>query len=344
MTSALHELYASMLASSGKLKLRAKALLAEGGPDATFKASLLYHEAARAQRRATAALPWCPPASRLGSAVEECWCLVEGLDPPCAADAWASVLQARQDVEATAAEAILSRLGPRYDAQHRAFVSTVRGSPALLAVREARMLVGLDARERAKARKETASVLGAFPGATTLWWMSFRLAEADGDKPSAWKALGRARELDPENPRFLAMSLLVAAWARPPAIAETYLASFRGSLERAPAEVCLMYALAEITLARKTTNIEERRARWMRARRAADAGIARATTEGLHRNLLASQLLLDALLTDRQPTMEILYLAGLTELAAVTNPKADVVDLFTARLRGEAFVEERKAA
>lgn len=94
-----------------------------------------------------------------------------------------------------------------------------------------------------------------------------------------------------------------------------------------------MYAHAELTLARKVA-AKERKSRWTRARDAADAGIAQATSEGLRMNLKATQLLLQELLADRVPTPEVLYLAGLSELAATAMPKVDVLDLLTTvRLR-----------
>lgn len=93
-----------------------------------------------------------------------------------------------------------------------------------------------------------------------------------------------------------------------------------------------MYAHAELTLARKVA-AKERKSRWTRARDAADAGIAQATSEGLRMNLKATQLLLQELLADRVPTPEVLYLAGLSELAATAMPKVDVLDLLTVRLR-----------
>ena len=47
MTSVEQDVYGANLASSGKLKLRAKALLARGTSDAVFDACVLLHEAAR---------------------------------------------------------------------------------------------------------------------------------------------------------------------------------------------------------------------------------------------------------------------------------------------------------
>jgi len=326
------EVYQLDLATSGKLKLRAKARLAEGTAEAVFEACVLLHEAAWIQRLAVEALPVCPSVTQLASSLEECWCHVEGRDPPRAAEAWGEVLRARDAVDARTAAAMLSKVAPHYEASRRDFARAVAGSPAILAMRDAGRLDGLAAPDVAQARLELARLLERFPGAASFWWMAYRLAETAGDRKGAWEALERARKLAPRNPRFLAMSLLVAAWALPASAAEEHLGSARSALAHAGPEVCLMYALAEITLARKASK-GERRARWTRARDAADAGIARATTEGMRRNLQATQLLLRELLAGREPTIEILYLAGLGEVAATAPTNANIVDFLTERLR-----------
>ena len=327
--------YALNLASSGKLKLRAKALLATGAPDDLFEAFELLHEAARIQEHATRALPNCPPATKLASLAEVCWCYVEGRDPPRAADAWGEVLSVRQGMDPRMAEAILSRLAPRFEASRREFASTVNSSPALLAMRDAGRLSSWSASERERARKELASVLAKFPGATGFWWMQYRLAEASENKEDAWEALSRARRLAPENQRFLAMSLIVATWALPRPEAERHIASIRGSFDRSGAEVCLMYAFSEIALARKASP-EERRQRWQRGLDAAQSGLAQAESDGLRKNLKAAQLLLQELLAGRKPTLNILYLAGLSELAVATGPSVDVMKVLEASIREAA--------
>jgi tetratricopeptide (TPR) repeat protein len=331
----LSDVYELHLASSGKLKLRAKARLAEGTPEAIFEACVLLHEAARTERRALESLPSCPAATRLGASIEECWCFVEGRDPPRAAEAWGQVLRDRRDVDEATADAMLSRLGPRYERARLDFARAVSASPALLTMRDAGSVAAALPAARTAARKELALVLAAFPGTTSFWWMGYRLAEADGDKKAAWDALTRARRLSPSNPRFEAMSLIVAAWALPLGAAEEHISGVRGSLDRAGAEVCLMYAYAEINLARKSS-AAGRAPRYRRAREAVEAGLAQATSEGLRRNLKATQLLLDDLLAGRQPTVRILYLAGLGELAAMTEPRANVVDVLTMRVRQAA--------
>lgn len=224
MTSVEQDVYGANLASSGKLKLRAKALLARGTSDAVFDACVLLHEAARKERCAIAALSVCPPVTLLTSAVEVCWCLVEGLDPPRAAEAWGDVLRARAGLERRQADAILERLTSRYSALQRDFAQTLGSSAILLTLRDSARLVGLAPADRIRARKELAALLQRFPGATAFHWLDYRLAEADDAKKAAWDALERARWLEPDNSRFRAMSLLVAAWALTLAAAEQHLA------------------------------------------------------------------------------------------------------------------------
>jgi hypothetical protein len=331
MSLAVHDVYRGNLATSGKLKLRAKALLAEGTGEATFQACVLLHEAARIQRLALEALPVCPPETRLASLIEETWCYVEGRDPPLAAEAWSEVLPAREEVEARAADGMLSRVIPLYAALQREFSLAVHASPEVLALREAGRLDHLPPDSLARARKELGRLLERFPGATSFWWMAYRLAESAGDRGGAWDALRRARELAPTNPRFLAMSVLVAAWALSPVEADKYLAAIRPTIaNRAEPEVCLMYGLAELRLA-EHARASERPERWSRARDAADAGVARARTEGLRRNLKATQLIARELLAGRKPTMDILYRAGLSEVAATAKTNANVTKLLFER-------------
>src|SRR5262245_14427307 len=142
--------------------------------------------------------------------------------------------------------------------------------------------------------------------------MAYRLAEVDGDKASSWSALTKARQLAPDNPRFEAMSLLVAVWSLSPLEADAYIAGVRGRIEHSGAEVCLMYALAEINLAKGNFGASAKQ-RWRRARDAADAGLIQARSEEQRFSLKAIQLITQELLAGREPTVAVLYLAGLSD-------------------------------
>ncbi len=326
------EVYKATLAASGKLKLRAKARLADGEPHDVFEACVLLHETARAEQRAVDALMFCPPETRLMALIEQCWSLVEGRDPPEAGKLWGRILHASAEVDPDTANVMLTRLAPKYAEQRQAFAEAVTRSATLMRLREARSMVTTSEVERKRARKELDALLAAFPGATSFWWMTYRLAEADDDKMAAWQALSNARRLSPENPRFEAMSLFVAAWALSVAEADEHLARVRGRFDTAGAEMCLMYALAEMRLARCS---KQPLARWVRAHEAALAGLSQARTEGLHRNLRAAELLTATLRAGAQPTMEILYRAGLAEVAVTAAPETDVVELFTESVRSD---------
>ena len=328
----ISEVYRASLAASGKLKLKAKARLADGAPYDVFEACVLLHETARMERRAVEALTLCPPETRLLASIEECWSLVEGLDPPEAGEAWGRILRERSEVDEGVARAMLLRLTPKYLDQQRAFAEDVNGSATMMRLRDAQRLVTTSATERKKARREVASLLATYPGTRSFWWMAYRLAEADDDKTGAWDALTKARRLAPDNPRFEAMSLLVGTWALSVQKADEHLARVRGRFESAGAEACLMYALAEMQLARRT-RAAQRAIRWQRARAAAQAGLSQANSEGLHKNLRAAEMLTATLLAGDKPTVDILYRAGLTSLAVISRPRADVVELFTRSAR-----------
>jgi hypothetical protein len=77
--------------------------------------TVLLHEAARLERRAVEVLPACPAPMRLAASVEECFCLVEGRNPPGAGEVWGRILREKRDVDGGTAEALLSRLTPRYE-------------------------------------------------------------------------------------------------------------------------------------------------------------------------------------------------------------------------------------
>ena len=340
MNAALDDIYAFNLASSGKLELRAKGLLAEGTAEAVFQASALLHEAARIQRLAVDALPSCPPVTRLAAAAEECWCLIEGRDPIGAVNAWGQVLRSREGVDSETAKGVLSRVAPRFEALRLEFSELMASSPMLFAIMQAGSLGSLALSDRKHARRDIARALMKFPGSPGLWYLQYRLEEADEAKRAAWESLSRARTLTP-NPRFVALSLVVATWALPAHEAEEHIAGIRGALDRAPADICLMYGLAEINLAKKGSDLNTR---WSRALEAVNAGLTRATRERLRQNLKATQLLLIELLAGREPTMEIFYLAGIGDLVSTAKRSANVIDLLTAGLRLNTPEPERDAA
>ena len=227
-------------------------------------------------------------------------------------------------VDAATGAAMLVRLRPRLDASTRAFKKVLASSKHLMALRAGASLIPATKEEQLAMHREVQQVLEAFPGAIGFWWTSYRLLEALGDRKGAFTSLGKARLLDPENRRFEALSLLLAAQWLPEKAADEFLDGVRSSLERSGAAVSLMYAHAEIELAKKSATPN---ARWARAFDAANAGLAQTTVPSLRKNLKATQLLLTALLAGQEPTLDILYLAGLGALAATAQSTRNVSDL-----------------
>ena len=319
----LPAIYELNLASSGKLKLRATARLAEGGADARFEASVLLHDAARLERLALGALPTADATTRLVSLVEECFCLVEGFDPVGAGKVWGRILNEKAVLPPASADALLARLSPRHEQSHREFATLVVSQKTLTKGSAAGVLVPSSVADQKSALREVRTVLKRFPGVASYWWAAYRLTEALADVESAWESLGNARKLEPENMRFMAVSLLLSTRALSTNEADDHLGQVRASLEHSGAEVCLMYALAELRLARAPRAHE----RWVRAKAATAVGLAQVRSESVRKNLVAIQFLVDHLLAGTKPTLDVLYLAGLGDEAASALPHADVLDL-----------------
>lgn len=68
---------------------------------------------------------------------------------------------------------------------------------------------------------------------------------------TAWRAVERARRLDPEGPQAWAMSLSVAAQALGQEAADAQLVQAHAAIETAPWDVCLMAAAVELLMARR---------------------------------------------------------------------------------------------
>jgi hypothetical protein len=330
------DVYELNLATSGKLKVRATARLAEGDPESVFQACVLLHEAARLERRAVDALSHRSPITALSASVEECWCLVEGRDPPGAGDVWSRILEERSRVESKEARAALARLQPAFEETTRRFQDLLRASPTLMRFRPERGLVPQSGSEQRAAMREVVKVLEVFPGIAALWGLRARFEDGAGSPDKAWKSLGRALQLEPENHRLRALSILSAAEGLPVDKADSYLAEVRPSLVSAPAEVCSMYAFAEITLARKGKATKER---WKRASEAVELALPRIRSEGLRRDMTAVRLFVEQMRAGRKAGPEILYRAGLGSLAVTAS--GDVFDVLLAR--AQAHIREEAA-
>ncbi|HZI09678.1 MAG TPA: hypothetical protein VE153_04745 [Myxococcus sp.] len=318
------EHYQLGLGESGRLKLRATALLAEGGDTRTFEAAVLLHDAARAEARALLSLETPSPEVRLASAIEQCACLVEGLDPMLAARAWGRVLDAAGAVPETPATAMLSRLKPRYARLESAFGSALRKSP--LVARHSGSLELLPTQERQRYVREARQLLARFPGTPGLWWAACRIDQLQGRPRAAWDSIQRACQLDPDNGHYDAVRLWLMPRVVPEKEVDAYLARSYAGIHLASPEVCLVYALQEMERARR--HAATRAFRLERAFEAVLQGRGRVQVEQpMGQYLRAAQFLLSEQLKGGEPTLDLLYRAGLGDLI-VSAPGVERRDPF----------------
>jgi len=317
--STASELYEVNLVSSSKLKLRATAYLADGSEAAVFDACVLFHDAARLERRAVEALTLCPPEARLAGSIEECWCLLEGHDPHAAADVWSRILDEVASVTRATADSMLARLRPRYDRAIKDFVGSIQSRPVLSRIGYTQVLVPSSAAEQKSTLHELQALLKRYPGVPGLWGGLSRLAEVAGNEKLAWHAVDRAGRLSPENSGIRALSLQMAAKALSPAEADQYLSKAFSELGSAEAEVCLMYAFSEIILVERSS--ASRNERWKRALTAVEMAFPKTHSEWMRKNLKGVRLYLEAALAKRKADPDLLYRAGLGRLAATSGGK-----------------------
>ncbi len=325
------EAHRHALGEAGKLKLRATAILAEGDDlESRFRAAVLLHDAARAEARAMRAVAAPSDQERLGSLVEQCMCFVEGCDPLGAARLRGQILEYRDRVDRTTFERMSGRLKPAYDQLARRWASAIRGSRSLLAHR---VLVPSDPEARDAVGAEIEGLADRFPGTAELWWGVHRHYEAIGDWKAAWEAIERARQLQPDNHRYLEFAVLLAARRRPVEEARRFLAGTFEQLDRLPSAVSLFVALGELELAgRRRAAAHEH---WRAGLKAVHAGLSKPQDQEvarLHQYLEATRLLLVALLAGEKPTMDLLYQAGLGDLVIATTSRQKPQDVLRAAL------------
>lgn len=325
--------YRHARAESGKLKLRATALLAEGGSDERFEAACLLHHAARAEARALRILDAPLPSVRVTSAIERCACLVEGFDPPGAALAWGEVLDALRWAPDTAAAAARDPIDVKRRVQARAWSRAIAASPAYARAVSGAVWIPTMRDPRERLLPELKALLERFPGVAELWLVLAANEEAEGDFAAAWLSVEQARRLDPEGPQAWAMSLSIAAQALGQADADAQLVQVHAAVESAPWDVCLMAAAVELLMARRWGG---ERDRWERALRATVEGESRRDAPRLFRKYFrALHLLLAERLAGRKPTEEILYRAGLGDrmVGAAPTPRRTIEDVLIRQIQ-----------
>jgi hypothetical protein len=316
------------LLEAGKLKLAAKARLAEGGDDARYEAAVLYHAAARAEQRALLAREAPSPETRLASAIERCACLIEGFDAMVVLEsAWTDVLVASSAVAETTATAMRVRIDMKMTAFLAKYDRTLRKIPGLKVWMESGGPIGWTL----STARELDIMLEAFPGDARLWGLRSWAHVSAGEIDEAWNAIRRARSLMPEDTSFEQVELHLVPMRLPPAQAEHQLAGVKVEIERgdANADICFGFVGAAVKLATQSPH-RERLLQW-----ALEAAIEGFRMKPLwvddRKFFRAAELILRELLAGRKPTIEILYRCGLGRLAATAAKKADPLAIVLSR-------------
>jgi len=141
--------------------------------------------------------------------------------------------------------------------------------------------------------------------------------------------------LDPDSSTYAAIKLWLGPQVLDRAATTNLLAQTYWSLRDASAEVCLQYALAQYRLLKKPPDPE----RIKRIRRSLNEGESRpGVPERLRSYLRALAFALDETVEGRAPTLDILYRAGLGDLAVSTAQAAhaDPVDMIANAARRAA--------
>jgi hypothetical protein len=290
-----------VLKESGQLKLAAVALLAEGGKNARFEASVLYHAAARAERRALDATDQPTHSDRLRSAVEICGCLIDGLDPSAVFErAWGQVLDISAALPEAEALAIRSRLDPQLSAFLRKYQRSLKSAPSAASAMKQGRALERDA--------DVSRLLEVFPGDPRFWASRALLLIRQGRSASAWDYIQRARRLDPEDTTFRQAELGIVVEARPKQAASILDAAYREIMLGGNADLCIGF----VSGATKLGAQQSERAWFQRGFDIATLGMSYPPLHSDDRAWFnAFRLILRELLQGKKPGIDILYRAGL---------------------------------
>jgi hypothetical protein len=315
------------LLESSKLKLAGTARLAEGGKDAGYEAAVLFHAAARAERRTLLATPDPSPEARLRGAIEICGCFIDGRDPIAVLEtAWGELLDASERVPASTAQALRARV----DGDVAAFVAEHRHALAKAPALKAWMDAGAQPEKARPLGKELDRLLAAFPGDARLWGVRSQVYLRDkGDVARAWEANRRALSLAPDDPIHRQQELFLIPRHLAPADAERRLDAAYAELVRGETntDVCFGFIAAAMALARRR---RDRKRLLQMALDAASIGFGLPPLSPLDRAMFrAMQLIARALLAGHTPGVDILYRAGLGLWAAGMSAGADPLEVLT---------------
>jgi len=314
------EVYSRTLTASAQQKLKALALLAEGGDDATWRAVVLLHEARRAERRALLVLEAPSPETRLRSVVEQCGCLIDGRDPTAILDgAWGEVLEAAELVAPPVSAAIRRRLDPRVDELIREYAAATRGMAEF-----SRVVKGDGSDDEALVRRalhQAEQLLERFPGDSRNWWGVAMLRQQLRLKGAAWEAIRRSRALDPEDNFARGIELYLVPEALPPDQARAtlhaaHLAAMHGATDL---DVCIPLALSLVSVAKQAP---DPRSWWEKALDVATVGLGLPPLDpNDHKLCRVVQLATRELLAGRRPTVDIWFRVGLGTLVPRLSPE-----------------------
>ncbi len=316
------------LLEAGKLKLAAKARLAEGGRDAGYEAAVLYHAAARAEQRALLALESPSPEARLASAIERCASLILGFDASAVLDSgWADVLAASAAVEEKTAAAMRARI----DEMMSSFLERYQDAHGKVPAVDAWMEAGYPHGAPRSVHRELDRLLKVFPGDAFLWDLRSAAYFHGGDIDTAWDSIHRALELSPQEQSFIGWELQLTSMHLPRAQAEARLARAYPEIERGEAseEVCGGFISAAMDLAVKSAHGVELLGQALHA--AMEAGRTTSAQSEARRLYRAMELGLREMVAGRKPDIAILYRCGLGRLAATIPQEADWMRIVSAR-------------
>jgi tetratricopeptide (TPR) repeat protein len=319
------EQYREILFQIGAKKIKAKALLAEGLAEQRFEACVLLHEAARRERDALSELNAPSIETQLASLVEQCACLVEGLDPRASRERWNSIESIITKLPEETGRAMAMPLAMRYFRAQAEFDALYDASPIILKQRRLDVLIPRRRVDQKRILREVQRFVDRFPGDPVSWFGLHRISLALGRWADAWMALSRAELLNPEDGAYRATQLALV-WQMPEyrEFARDLFASTLKSLPQQPFEVCLMLALAELGASAD----EPERLRI--AQRALEAAEAKAPAGSeLLADLGAARFMLNERLAGRYPTVADLVREGFIELPPQAHiaPDADPLPL-----------------
>lgn len=334
--------YQLALADSTRLKLRGSAVLAEGGVDAGYNAAVLFHEAARAEARALAAIAAPSAETRLRSAIERTGCLIAGRDPSAVMEsAWPQVLEISDEVSSRIAGALRARIDARMEEFLREYRAAVSATPDFWEC------VRAPGKPTGKAVRQLDQLIRRFPGDPRLWTVKAMWATGPGSILRTLDCARRARKLSEDmhadGIEGIASAIEVIAAARALKLSEAQ-AAFDAAYARVrfgsrSIEFCVATVAAGLLISERSGRGD--RHLWERIVDTASAGIALPTAPSRPYApfFQAARMIAAEKLADREPNLEILYRAGLG--AAVSrstskNPVAILRHEMTGRLMPSA--------